>query len=57
MHHHPVLMNSQWIDNHRLINQAQLWQSIEKTPQVKGIIFGHVHQEVIKVLWSLFVKE
>ncbi|NRA60754.1 MAG: 3',5'-cyclic-AMP phosphodiesterase [Psychrobium sp.] len=46
MHHHPVLMNSQWIDNHRLINQSQLWQSIEKTSQVKGIIFGHVHQEV-----------
>ncbi|NRA70357.1 MAG: 3',5'-cyclic-AMP phosphodiesterase [Gammaproteobacteria bacterium] len=46
MHHHPVPMNSEWIDNHRLMNQAQLWQVVSEVPQVKSIIFGHVHQEV-----------
>ena len=46
MHHHPVLMNSEWIDCHKLLNQAQLWQVISEVPQVKAIIFGHVHQSV-----------
>ncbi|MDP2561219.1 3',5'-cyclic-AMP phosphodiesterase [Psychrobium sp. 1_MG-2023] len=46
MHHHPVLMESQWIDNHRLLNSDELWQVIAKVPQVKCIMFGHVHQAV-----------
>lgn len=46
MHHHPVPMDSEWIDNHRLMNQSELWQVIAGVPQVKSIIFGHVHQEV-----------
>jgi len=46
MHHHPVPMESAWIDQHCLTNSAQLWQTIGRTPQVKGILFGHVHQQV-----------
>lgn len=46
MHHHPVPMNSEWIDKHCLNNQKALWEVIEQVPQVKGIVFGHVHQSV-----------
>jgi Icc protein len=46
MHHHPIPMNSEWIDNHCLINQTQLWQAIDDAKLVKGIVFGHVHQSV-----------
>lgn len=46
MHHHPIPMNSEWIDKHCLNNQQALWETIDKVPQVKGIVFGHVHQSV-----------
>ena len=46
MHHHPVAMESAWIDKHCLTNSTQLWQVLAKVPQVKSIMFGHVHQEV-----------
>lgn len=46
MHHHPVPMNSAWIDKHCLTNSDELWQAIANIPQVKSIMFGHVHQEV-----------
>jgi Icc protein len=46
MHHHPISMDSEWIDCHRLVNHQQLWQVIGRVKQVKSIIFGHVHQAV-----------
>lgn len=46
MHHHPVPMNSAWIDKHCLTNSDALWQVVSKTPQVNSILFGHVHQQV-----------
>lgn len=46
MHHHPVPMNSQWIDNHCLNNQQQLWETVAQAKLVKGMLFGHVHQSV-----------
>jgi len=49
MHHHPIPMRSEWIDKHCLNNQQALWEVINKVPQVKGIVFGHVHQHVDKI--------
>jgi len=46
MHHHPIPMNSEWIDNHHLTNRQELWDVIFQIEQVKGIVFGHVHQHV-----------
>mgnify|MGYP000294793965 FL=1 len=46
MHHHPVAMESAWIDKHCLKNSDELWQVVGGIPQVKSIMFGHVHQEV-----------
>jgi len=49
MHHHPISMNSAWIDQHCLTNSSELWQTLAKVPQVKSILFGHVHQQVDEV--------
>ena len=46
MHHHPVSMHSEWLDQHRLLNSDVLWQCLAEVPQIKGVLFGHVHQEV-----------
>jgi len=49
MHHHPIPMNSAWIDKHNLTNSDRLWQVLADIPQVKSIMFGHVHQQVDKI--------
>jgi Icc protein len=44
MHHHPVPVGSKWIDLQVLINADDFFAIVDKHPQTKGIIFGHVHQ-------------
>lgn len=44
-HHHPMLMQSAWIDQHRLKNEYNLWQVLGNAPQVKALVCGHVHQD------------
>ncbi|MCG7529905.1 3',5'-cyclic-AMP phosphodiesterase [Psychrobium sp. MM17-31] len=46
MHHHPISMESAWIDNHCLTNRDELWQVVNEVGNVKGMMFGHVHQLV-----------
>lgn len=44
-HHHPVAMQSAWIDEHCLKNTDQLMDLLCQYSQVKAVIHGHVHQE------------
>ncbi len=44
LHHHPVPVGSRWIDNMALQNPDQLFDVVDQFSQVKGIIWGHVHQ-------------
>jgi 3',5'-cyclic-AMP phosphodiesterase len=44
MHHQPVPVGSQWLDNLGLLNAADFFAITDKYPQIRGIIFGHVHQ-------------
>ncbi len=44
-HHPPVAVGSRWMDTMQLQNAAEFWQRLDGHPQVKGIVFGHVHQE------------
>jgi Icc protein len=44
LHHHPVLVGSKWLDKSILQNPDQLFEVIDRYPQVKGIVCGHVHQ-------------
>ena len=45
LHHHPVLVNSSWMDTLKLENSEEFLQIIDAHPQVRGVVFGHVHQE------------
>jgi len=44
-HHQPLPVGSQWLDKLGLTNADEFWQTIANHPTVKGIFFGHVHQE------------
>jgi 3',5'-cyclic-AMP phosphodiesterase len=42
VHHHPLPCNA-WMDAHGWENAAQLLAVIETAPQLKGLIYGHIH--------------
>jgi Icc protein len=44
LHHHPVAMNSRWLDNVGLANANEFWSVIDSHPQVRAVAWGHVHQ-------------
>lgn len=45
MHHQPVPVGSSWMDNIALDNPQDLFSVLDLHKQVKGIIYGHVHQQ------------
>lgn len=45
VHHQPVPVGSEWMDAYIIRNAAQLFAELEQHTQVKGLIWGHVHQE------------
>lgn len=44
LHHQPVPVGSQWIDQYILKNADKLFALLEQHPQVKAVSWGHVHQ-------------
>lgn len=44
LHHHPVPMDSRWLDRVGLQNGAEFFDVIDRHPNVRGIVWGHVHQ-------------
>jgi len=44
LHHHPVAMSSRWLDKVGLSNANEFWSVIDSHPQVKAVVWGHVHQ-------------
>lgn len=44
-HHQPVLVGSAWIDQYIVRNADAFFQLIDAYPQVKIVVWGHVHQE------------
>lgn len=45
MHHHPNLVNSAWIDTMSIENGDRLLNLCDQNPHVRGMVFGHIHQE------------
>ncbi len=45
LHHHPVAMNSRWLDSVGLANANEFWSVIDSHPQVRAVVWGHVHQD------------
>ena len=45
LHHQPVPMGSGWLDSMAVDNAADFFAIIDRHPQVRGILWGHVHQQ------------
>ena len=45
LHHQPVLMESRWLDTMAVDNADEFFRIVDRYPQVRGILWGHVHQE------------
>lgn len=45
MHHNPVAVGSQWLDTMMISNGQQLLDLIADFPQIRALLWGHVHQE------------
>ena len=45
MHHHPLPIDSPWMDEIPMSNGKDLMTRLQKYPQVKVILHGHIHQE------------
>lgn len=46
LHHHPVAVLSPWMDRMGLLDSARLFEVIGGNDRVRGLLFGHVHQEI-----------
>ena len=46
LHHHPVSMSSQWLDEVGLENAADFFRIVDRHAHVRGIVWGHVHQSM-----------
>ncbi|NBO73229.1 MAG: phosphodiesterase [Gammaproteobacteria bacterium] len=44
LHHHPIESGSRWLDTVGLVNAKEFLDIIDRHSQVRGILWGHVHQ-------------
>ncbi len=44
LHHHPVVVGGAWRDVVSLQNPHDLFAVIDRHPEVRGLLFGHIHQ-------------
>ncbi len=45
IHHPPFKVNSRWLDKSSLQNSEEFFAILDKYPQVRLVLFGHIHQE------------
>jgi Icc protein len=45
LHHPPFAVNSHWLDRSTLENSDEFFTILDRYPQVKLVLFGHIHQE------------
>lgn len=45
LHHPPCQINSDWMDAINLKNSEDFFKIIDRYPQIKLVLFGHIHQE------------
>lgn len=44
LHHQPISVGNPWIDRYPLLNPQPLLQTIDRHPNVKALVWGHIHQ-------------
>jgi len=45
LHHPPLALGSRWLDGTRLQNPEDLFAVLDAHPQVRAVLWGHIHQE------------
>jgi Icc protein len=45
LHHHPVSVQCRWIDTIGVDNADEFFAVIDRYPQVRAIVWGHIHQD------------
>ena len=45
LHHHPVTIGSRWMDQIGLHNRDALFEVVDRYPNVRALLWGHIHQE------------
>ena len=45
LHHNPVPIGSPWLDTMMVDNAAEFFAVLDRHPQVRAVLWGHVHQE------------
>ena len=45
LHHHPVTINSPWMDAMGLMNADAFFRQLDPYQSVKAVIWGHIHQQ------------
>jgi len=46
LHHHPITIQSAWLDNIGLHNRERFWSIVDAAPSVRGVLWGHIHQDL-----------
>lgn len=44
LHHNPLKIHSNWLDQCGLSNADDFWSIIDHAPHIKAVVHGHVHQ-------------
>ena len=52
VHHNPIAVQSPWLDTMMISNGAELLEMLANLPQVRALVWGHVHQELDQVYRS-----
>ncbi len=47
LHHHPLDVGSDWLDQIGLNNKKEFHDVLKAYPRVKGVLWGHIHQEYL----------
>jgi len=50
LHHQPTKIGSRWLDDIGLKNQKAFTKIIRKHQNVKGVLWGHIHQEYQEII-------
>lgn len=46
LHHHPVEVGAEWMNTIGLQDHEALFEVLARHPQVRGLIWGHIHQQL-----------
>lgn len=46
LHHHPIEIEAEWMHAIGVDNRDAFWSVIDRFPQVRAVLWGHIHQEL-----------